>query len=268
MLKTNEAGINFLEYGKDMKMHLSSGMTYLLKANLENGDNFHLSLFNLSKGLEKLLMTLIALDYAVSHDQIPTENEIWTYGSTLEDLYDALSVVSKKYGFSIPERKTLESSTQSILSLISDFANTSKLATEEHPKNLNEMNDFINRFSQILNTILEQDIPTRTKNNLLLKAGEDAPKLLNKATDLKFCFDSENITGKDAHIILDIQKKLLSYANLHVTQILGPLDGLIMDFSYLPLKDECRSVSIPAMHEFLNWLTDDKQIVLSKRKWS
>ena len=74
-----------------------------------------------------------------------------------------------------------------------------------------------------------------------------------------------NSPTEEALALPGLHDQAVGYAVLHLMNILSPIRDLISELSRLAYGFDV--APFPQMQEFLEWIYDDRQYVLRKRKW-
>ena len=166
----------------------------------------------------------------------------------------------------IPSRTQLDAIDQELLLLLSDFARV----TRYH--NLNALSasqngaDPLARWGQLIITILSHDVPERQKDKILTQANIVATAIDDVTVTLMHGLDQTPLTTSEALSLPGLHEQAVRFAVLRFVKILSPVRGLLAGVSH-----EAYGLgpvpAFPQMHEFLQWLCDDRHYVLRKKKW-
>lgn len=105
---------------------LTTGLTVLRKADLNDPGAYYTAFFQLSTGLERLLKAIIVIEHLVMHDVAPTEKELRRYG---HDLLELLAVATRpETPASLRVREALAPDTLNhvLWAFLGNFARTSR----------------------------------------------------------------------------------------------------------------------------------------------
>lgn len=244
------------------------GLTDLRSAHVHNKGAFYSFLFNLSIGLERLLKALIIIEYIVMNNlAVPTKKQLKSYGHNIEELYDQCVLIAKARNVEVPDRNCLNSIQKEIILLLSDFAQTSRY------HNLDALNpsyvgtDPLEHWGQILTAILEYDVPKAQKEKILRQSNLMATAIDDMTFTLMHGLDKKPLSTEEALALPGLHDQAAKYAVLHVVNILSPLRDLISELSYQAYTLNTPEPMFPQMQEFIEWLWNDRQYVLRKKRW-
>lgn len=246
---------------------LTTGLTELRAAHVHNKGAFYTALFNLSVGFERLLKAIVIIDHMLDNGlAVPTKSQLQARGHNIVDLYDECERIGVKRQLHIPSRTQLDAIDQELLLLLSDFARV----TRYH--NLNALSasqngaDPLARWGQLIITILSHDVPERQKYKILTQANIVATAIDDVTVTLMHGLDQTLLTTSEALSLPGLHEQAVRFAVLRFVKILSPVRGLLAGVSHGayglgPVP------AFPQMHEFLQWLCDDRHYVLRKKKW-
>ncbi|MDO9101265.1 MAG: hypothetical protein Q7J20_10845 [Candidatus Nitrotoga sp.] len=248
---------------------LGIGLTELRKADVHNKGAFYTALFNLSIGIERLLKAIVIIDHMLNNSlSIPTKNELKSYGHNIVELYDACFKIGNSRQCLIPSRTHLDETDQRLLLLISNFACT----TRYH--NLDALNasqrgpDPLVHWNEIISTNLYNDIPTKQKEKILTQANMVTNAINDVTTTLMHGLDQSPLTTTEALVLPGgLHDQAVRFAVLHIVRLLSPIRYLLGTVSNNAYGLGTNVPPVPQMQEFLNWLSDDREYVLRKKKW-
>lgn len=246
---------------------LSTGLTALRTAHIHNKGAFYTALFNLSVGFERLLKAIVIIDHMLDNGlDVPTKNQLQRRGHKIANLYDECEKVGFERKSSIPRRSQLDAIDQELLLLLSDFA----LVTRYH--NLDALSasqtsaDPLATWGQLIVAILSNDVPQRQKDRILAQANVVAAAVDDVTVTLMHGLDQSPLSTSEALSLPGLHDQAVRFAVLRIVKILSPVRDLLASVS----REAYGLGPVPAfpqMHEFLEWLWDDRQYVLRKMKW-
>jgi len=79
--------------------------------------------------------------------------------------------------------------------------------------------------------------------------------------------DKQVLSTEEALALLGLHNQAVKYAVLHLIEMLSPIRDLISELSHKVYGLGVTELPFPQMQEFLEWMWDDRQYVLRKKKW-
>jgi hypothetical protein len=246
---------------------LSTGLTELRAAHVHNKGAFYTALLNLSVGFERLLKAIVIIDHMLDHGlAVPTKKQLQSRGHNIAELYDECEVLGQKYQSVIPKKAQLDAIDQKLLQLLSDFARVTRYHNLDALSSAQSGTDPLAEWGQILIDILGQDVPQKQKDKILSQADVIASAIDDMTMTLMHGLDQTPLSTHEALSLPGMHDQAVRFAVLRLVQILSPIRDLLSAVSHKayglgPVP------SFPQMHEFLQWLWDDRQYVLRKKRW-
>lgn len=246
---------------------LTIGLTELRSAHVHNKGAFYTSLFNLSVGFERLLKAIVIIDHMLNHQlTVPTKKQLQARGHNIVDLYDECERIGVSRNSPIPNRRNLDAIDNEFLRLLSDFARVTRYHNLDALSASHTSPDPLVRLNQLIVAILAQDVPQRQKDKVLNQVGI----VLNKIDDITFTLmhglDQRPLSTADALSLPGLHEQSVRFAVLRIIKLLTPLRDLLAQVSH-GAYGSGPVPAFPQMQEFLEWLWEDRQYVLRKRKW-
>ena len=244
---------------------LTIGLSELRSAHVHNKGAFYASLFNLSVGFERLLKAIVIIDHMLDNQlKTPTKTQLKARGHNIADLYDECERIGVIRSSIIPARTSLEAIESELLQLLSDFARTTRYHNLDALSTSNTSFDPLTKLNQILFTIVATDVPRKQK---ILKQANIVANQIDDATfTLMHGLDQSPLTTSDALSLPVLHEKAVRFAVLRFIKLLSPIKDLLRAISH-EAYDLGPVPAFPQMHEFLEWLWDDREYVLRKKKW-
>jgi hypothetical protein len=246
---------------------LSTGLTELRAAHVHNKGAFYTSLLNLSVGFERLLKAIVIIDHMLDNGLgVPTKKQLQARGHNIVELYGECEVLGQKYQSRIPKRAQLDAIDQELLQLLSDFARVTRYHNLDALSSAQSGTDPLAKWGQIVLDILGHDVPQKQKDKILSEADVVAQAIGGMTITLMHGLDQSPLSTTEALSLPGLHKQAVRFAVLRLIQILSPIRDLLSVVSRKayglgPVP------AFPQMHEFLQWLWDDRQYVLRKKKW-
>ncbi|MDD2865491.1 MAG: hypothetical protein PHC99_12325 [Methylococcales bacterium] len=249
---------------------LTLGLTELRKANVGNMGAFYSALFNLSVGIERLLKVIIIVDHMLQNKlAVLSTKELKKYGHNLIDLHNSVITIANRRGIEIPSFSSLDAIDQDLLNLLSEFAKITRYHNlDSLSKTPANQNDPLARWNEILNGILEKDVPEKRRTRILNQSKFVAGCIEKKVFVLMNGLDKQPLTIEDVLALPELHDAAVKYAILRLVNLLSPFRDLIDCLCHETYSLNLSSPPIPQLQEFLEWLWNDRQYVLRKKKWS
>ncbi len=248
---------------------LTTGLTELRSAHVHNKGAFYAALFNLSIGMERLLKANVIIDHMLNNNiSSPSKKELKGYGHEIVDLYDTCKSISVSRGVDFPIRSSLDAINQEILILLNDFANnTTRYHNLDALSSSQSGKDPLLHWGEILKSILENDVSEKQREKVLKKACLASEKIDDISITIMQGMDKRPLSTMEAMALPGLHEQAAKYAVFRVVTILTPIRNLISGLSHETYGLGVSRPPIPQMQEFLEWLWDDRQYVLRKKRW-
>jgi len=246
---------------------LATGLTELRVANVHNKGAFYSALFNLSVGMERLLKSIIIMEHMLNNNLAsPTKKQLKNYGHNIAELYDTAFTIANNHGIPLPSRAEIDIINQDILTLLGDFAQTTRYHNLDSLNTSQTKKDPLIHWSEIILSILSKDVSKKQQTKILNQANAIASSMGNTFTIMQG-LDKQPLSTEEALALPGLHDQAAKYAVFRVVDILSPMRDLISELSRYANKFGRSSPSFPQMQEFLEWLWNDKQYVLRKKRW-
>jgi hypothetical protein len=246
---------------------LALGLTELRVANVHNKGALYSSLLNISVGMERLMKAIIIMQYMLTNNlSVPTKKQLKDYGHKITDLYDECVKISISNSVNLPKRSLLNKTSQKLLELLSDFAQTTRYHNLDALSDQQIGKDPLEYWSEIMSLILKQDVPKREKDKILEVARMNATAIEDMTMTMMQGLNKKPLTTEEALALPGLHDEATKYAVLHLIEMLSPIRDLISELSH-SAYDGFSQPPFPQMQGFLEWIWDDRQHVLGKRKW-
>jgi hypothetical protein len=247
---------------------LGRGLTDLRSAHVHNKGAFYSSLFNLSIGMERLLKALVIIEHIATNNlSVPTKNKLKSYGHNIQELYDQCVKIANARSVAVPDRHSLNPIQKEIISLLSDFAQTTRYFNLDGLNPSHVGRDPLDHWGQIVTAILEKDVPKAQKEKILNQSNLIASAIDDITITIMHGLDKTPLSTEEALALPGLHDQAAKYAVLHVVKILAPLRELTSELSHLAYTLNTPEPVFPQMQEFIQWLWDDRQYILRKKRW-
>jgi hypothetical protein len=247
---------------------LTSGLTQLRAANVHNKGAFYGALFNLSIGLERLLKAIVIMDFMTKNKlRVPSKAQLKAFGHDIVSLYDSCITISIQEAAQLPTRGSLEATTNEILNLLNDFAQTTRYHNLDALSSAQRGKDPLTHWNEIIIEILKTDAPIEQQAKINSLASAVAESISNNTTTIMQGLDQQDLTTEQALSLPGLHDLAVKYAILRIIKVLAPIRDLISDVSHRAYALGISKPPFPQMQEFLEWIWDDKAYVLRKKRW-
>ena len=247
---------------------LTTGLTVLRCANVHNKGAFYSALFNLSVGIERLLKAIIIMEYMLKNKlSVPTKKQLRSYGHNITELYDKCVKISNSYDGKLPRRTSLDEITQEQLELLSDFAQNTRYHNLDALSSQQKGKDPLEHWGEIILSILSQDMTDKQRNKILGQAKIVANAISDISITIMQGLDKRSLSTEEALALPGLHDQAVKYAVLRIICFLSPIRDLISTLSHEAYGLGVPRPPFPQMQEFLEWIWDDRQYVLRKKKW-
>ncbi len=195
----------------------------------------------------------------------PTKNQLKNYGHNIIELYDECVKISISNKGELPNRRSLNNTNQKLLELLSDFAQTTRYHNLDALSTQQAGKDPLEHWGEIMLLILEQDVTKQQRGKILKTARMVVSNIDDMTMTIMQGLNKQPLTTEEALALPGLHDQAVRYAVLHLMNILSPIRDLISEISRLAYGFDV--APFPQMQEFLEWIYDDRQYVLRKRKW-
>jgi len=228
----------------------------------EDADRSHLysASFQYSIGLERLLKIILAMDEWHQNRTFPNAKEFKGYGHNISELYERNTKLFPNYKIQRPKPDPIN---QELVSFLTTFANGSRYFNLDTLSAPAKAADPIERLETLLERVYEEDHESRNMSGPSGSADH-------------FKADTEDEDSDEFHEDILHQVVIaaaLPHLSWRLIQLLIPQRELLVavrkqiqqdDF----LKDGQRAdPSVPFMEEFLNFVCEEKNIILNSQDW-
>lgn len=247
---------------------LSSGLTDLRAAHVHNKGGIYSSLFNLSIGIERLLKAIVIMEHMLNNKlTVPTKKQLKAYGHNINDLYDTCKSIADKRNVKLRDRNALNNINQDILNLLNDYANTARYHNLDSLSQSHSNKDPLEHWGEIMIAILYKDVSENQRTKIISQASAIANAIGGITMTVRQGLDKRSLTTEESLVLPALHDQSTKHAVLRVITILTPFRELISTLSHEAYGLGGSQPPFPQMHEFIEWMWDDRQYVLRKKKW-
>lgn len=247
---------------------IATGLTALRSAHVHNKGAFYSAMLNLSVGTERLMKAAIIIDFMLKNDlAVPTRRQLKTYGHDLAQLHASCVGISLCESRQVTSLEGMETAGREIFLLLNAFAQTTRYHNLDALSAPYSSKDPLAHWDEILLSILDIDVPARTKEKISRKGMEIAKAISGNAITIMQGLDKKALSTAQALVLPGLHEEAAKHAALHVVNFLCPLRDLLSDLSHKAYTIGVSDPPFPQMQEFLLWLWDDRDYVLRKKQW-
>ena len=154
-----------------------------------------------------------------------------------------------------------------ILTLLSDFSQTTRYYNLDALSASQVNKDPLNHWNEIILMILKTDVSKYQQKKFIAQAKIISELINDFSITIMSGLDKKPLSTFDALSLPGLHELTAKYAVMRIVKLLIPLKVLTSNLSLEAYNLGCSTRPFPQMHEFLEWLSDDRQYVLGKRKW-
>lgn len=247
---------------------LSMGLTELRSANVHNKGSFYSSLFNLSVGIERLLKAIVIIDHMIKNElSVPTKKRLKEYGHDIVELYDTCVSIANERKIEVTTRDSLDNVSSEILGLLSDFAQTTRYHNLDSLSSPSIRKDPLFHWAEIISLILERDVPVKQREKIMAQAKSISSAIEENTMTIMQGLDQKALTTEEALALPGLHDQAVKYAVLNIINMLSQLRSLVSELSHQAYAFNSQLPPFPQMQEFLEWVWNDRQYVLRKKRW-
>ncbi|MCD4505557.1 hypothetical protein LQR30_15770 [Chromobacterium piscinae] len=218
--------------------------------------------------MERLLKAIVIIHYMLQHRLVvPTKKQLKEYGHDLNSLYSKCVAISADGPSSIPSISDLDQITQEIIQLLSDFAETTRYHNLDALSTTVTSKDPLSHINEILEMIIKSDVPASTVKNITKLRGGFALEVGDIMSVFSQGLDGCDLTLGESFILPALHDKAASFMVLRMVKLLAPLKEFIGDLCQQSYSLRASQPPFPQMDEFLDFLWEDRNYVLRKKRW-
>lgn len=247
---------------------LAAGLTQVRLANVHDKGAVYGALFNLSIGIERLLKAVVIIDHMLENGlAVPSRRQLKDYGHDIGELYDTCARIATRRGVPIPERTVLDSLDQELLSLLVDFAKTTRYHNLDALSSPQSGRDPLAHWGEILIRVLSQDVPEHQVRKIIGQRTALAKAVDDVMLTVAHGLDQRPLSTEEAFVLPGLHEKAAAHVTWRIVRILSPVRALVDNLSSQSYRLNVSVPPFPQMQEFLQWMFDDRASVLKKKKW-
>jgi len=259
----------FTQEGHLTMSSLLGGLQSILQANIDDKNRglFYSGLFELATGFERLFKIVLILDHMLKNEcQIPTNNELRTFGHDIEKLYNKCSDCVENY--SIPSSLEPTIQQKEILAVLAKFAKGSRYYNLDKLTEKNNNDDPILLWLKVINAHiwgLRHDVRKRLEHEALIFSDSNG-----LADSWQQNLDGEWVTTFEFVYLLSATEKANYHVVWSIISLLRPFYHILQHQIYRIhelTSEQGSQIELPHMYEFFSFFLTPKHIVLRKKKW-
>jgi hypothetical protein len=253
---------------------LGSGLTALRAANLDEPGKFYAAFIQLCIGLERMMKTIIIIDYMVDHHlDAPDTRTMKNYGHDLVLLFESTRALATKRGLRYCDAIAKVSMEYRILQFLAKFATSSRYYNVDRLGGAAaaEDDDPLVEWKKLLLQIISLDVP----QGRIRRIREDAATMASILGDCMFVtqhdLDNRPLQLDETLRLPNILAAGASYAVYRLFKILSPLKETLSDVAdeavQLNQREDGNVWHIPYMREFFDFICTNKAFTLRRKRW-
>jgi hypothetical protein len=247
---------------------LTTGLTELRSAHVHNKGAFYSALLNLSVGTERLLKAAIIIDHILKNKlSVPTRKQLKGYGHNLLQLHESCVAISQAEFRQVPPLADMETNSREIFTLLNDFAQATRYHNLDALSSPSSSKDPLVQWNEILHAILKIDVSTKSKARIVATGSAIAGAISENTATLMQGLDKQALSTAHALVLPGLHEQAAKHAVLYTVKFLCPLRDLFSDLCHTAYDLGLSIPPIPQMQEFFEWLWDDRNYVLRKKRW-
>jgi len=233
--------------------------------NAERG-RFYSAFFNFGIGLERLLKVILLLDAWHRERKFPDNNRLREFGHKVDKLYGEAKGLFSKYGLEWKTEYDPDEINTTLLNFISDFSNGSRYFNLDTLAGQSKSTDPVRRWEALLYDIYNRDVPECKRSS-----GREPPGTSPQLEVYKDPEECETTAELAAHHVIVVMA--LPHLCWRLVQLLIPLHILLIAVREEAQKDDFSKggpdadPSVPFMEEFLDFVCEDKSVILESKDW-
>lgn len=209
------------------------------------------------------------MDHMLSNNfSVPTALQLKNYGHKIIPLYDECVKLALNNNLNLPKRVSFINIDQQLLKLPTDFAQTTGYYNLDALSTKATSKDPLEHWAEITLLILKQDVSKKQRDKILGQAKIVSNKIDDISITIMAGMDKQVLSTKEALALPGLDIQAVKYAVFHLIGLLAPIRDLISELSHKVYGLGDTKPPFPQMQEFLEWMWDDRQYILRKKKWS
>lgn len=253
-----------------MQNCFKTSLTALRKWRSEDKGAFYGAFFGFTIGLERLLKVLILLDHWHQHRKFLTDAELKVYCHDVEKLYESVENLFQQYGVIRKNHLEFDKTDRKLLMFLASFAKRSRYYNLNTLTGKEGATDPLGEWEDLLCEIYEKDVPEEKRlpdldeNDILVDHVEGNACLKPTRTG--------SIIQTQTEHDYDQRKAGLALPEMcwRLVKLLSPLQSLLISI-HEKIREQDHGIdgeaSVPHMEEFLEFVCEDKSVILESDDW-
>ena len=244
---------------------LKSAIVALKAGNSAERGPLYVAFFNFSVGLERLLKLILALNHcAHNNGKMPSRKALKDFGHDVAELYRTSEKLLASYNIQLPAQCRLDAVDRRLLEFLAGFAISGRYFNLDALTGGGDSEDPLQEWGEILNAIYKADVPELKR----ISNEEQVDALAASTKDATVHLPATGLDGSEQsyeEFCQDHGKILLVMPEViwRLVKILCPMKELTLVLrERLQRQMKGQSPDIPYMEEFLEFVTDDKSLVV------
>jgi hypothetical protein len=239
-------------------------------ATLRHGENgqrgpLYSACFNYGIGLERLLKIILLMHKWHCERKFPDNAELKNYGHNIQRLYQSARDLFSDYRLQWQSNHEPDPINRDLLSFFSDFANGSRYFNLDGLAGLSKGADPIRRWETLLDRVYDEDVPEAKRSE-----HSENSSTVPQATVYTPPEECESACDSILHDVT--VAAALPHLCWRLVQLLLPMNALLIAITRKAQQEDSRrggqdDPSIPNMEEFLDFVCNDKNVILTSEDW-
>jgi len=251
---------------------LSTGLTALRNASPQTKEHYYTAFFQLSVGFERLMKLILILDHMAEHALTPpARNMLKAWGHDLAALLRHLCSRPFRFSNDLVQMMKAGSLELEVVEFLTGFGNSARYYNLDALSSGQPHGDPLSRWDHIAQRILAEDVGNKYQDRARRSSAALAAALKDFTLFRGFDLERKPISLEQALPLERLHQMAAPYAVLRLMGILAHLKAMLGESSDRAQKVNHAMPStgavIPNMVEFLDFVTDERQAVLRKKRW-
>lgn len=254
-----------------MQSSLKTSLAALRTWRIEDKGAFYVAFFGLTTGFERLLKVLILLDHWNHSRKFLTDEELKVYGHDIGKLYGTVETLFEQYGVIRKDHLKLDKIDQKLLMFLTGFARRGRYYNLFTLSGSDGVVDPLGEWEDLLREIYEKDVPKEKRlqepdeNEILVDhvEGNGCVKLTRKGNPMQTQTEHVYDQGKMRLALPEMCWRLV--------KLIAPLQSLLISIHEQVREKDHETdgeLSVPYMEEFLEFVCEDKAVIIESEDWS
>ncbi len=266
----------FQQEGYLVRGCLTTGLTALRDAPFKEKGQYYTAFFQLSMGFERLMKLILILDHMAEHTSaVPSRSVLKNYGGkTGHDLVELVkSICSHSPRSSDDLLETIKSGSLAfdLINFLTDFGNGARYYNLDALSSEKPPDDPLSRWNRIVQRILAEDFDARHQDRVRRSSAALAEEIKDFTIARGFDLEGRPVSLEQMLPLSRLHQMAAPRAVLHLMGILVQLKALLEEAcnraQRVNQQAQSTGATIPYLIEFFDFVTDERHVVLRKKRW-